>query len=83
MRKSYLGRFFVNQEFFIGAHKGEGENLFKGFIPVHTERHFDTNKIEYVGYHKDFEPFNEGERAPEYDAVFNEGEIYPKWVKVA
>lgn len=76
------GRFCVHLKFFEDLKAGDGVNLFNGMVVIHAESDAYTNRIKYIGIHKDFESVKYGEEIPEYHAVFKDGEIYPKWERV-
>lgn len=78
-----LGRFEVSQFFYRDAMKSpdHGANLFHGMFVVAAEAKPWKDTIEYVAVHPDFEPVEFGEEVPAYQAVFPDGEIYPKWRK--
>ena len=79
MRNRRIGTFRVSREFFD---EGGGANLFFNMIILSATDDWSRNCMVYVAIHPDFEIKGEGEMAAEYSPIFDEGEIYPRWVKV-
>ena len=56
-------------------HNAEGiQKLMSGCIPVRCEHVFSHDAFEFTALHPDFEPVEEGCRAPHYDVIFTKHE---------
>jgi hypothetical protein len=75
-----LGTFSVAGQFLRQATEDEGANLFHRMIVIRAEPEWQSDRTRYLAIHPDFAMLPEGMMAPEYSAVFNAGEIYPKWI---
>lgn len=74
-----LGRFTVNSTFFIGAQRGEGENLFHRMIVLEVQHSPIEDRVYYIGWHPDFDIVQDGAVIPMYEAEFDAQSPYPKW----
>lgn len=79
---SRVGRFRVAAYFFVRLAPLEGTNVFRDMIVLDVETSWETCDRWYTAIHPDFRPRAEGEKIPEYQAVFHPGSVYPEWVEV-
>lgn len=62
------------------ADSGNGANLFIGMVPIDVQRDFLRDTTTYIAWHRDFAEIPNGQVIPEYEAVFDEGSVIPRWV---
>ena len=79
---SRVGRFKVSGRFFHWLAPGEGVNLFHNMVVLQCHQSYMTDQREYFAIHPDFRPRKEGEVVPEYNAVFSDGQVFPKWEEI-
>jgi len=79
MRTNKIGMFYVSVEVF--RHPEDFTSLFRGVVVLDLNHDMRTNRIKYIAYHEQFEKLDEGYIAPVYEAIFQDGEITPTWIK--
>lgn len=83
MKDRRLGRFVVSEKLLFDAiDTGHGANVFHGLIPLEIRHNFLGGKFEYLGWHAGFDHLPEGEVIPDYRAVFDDGETFPRWERM-
>lgn len=77
-----VGRFKVDSFFFENMRAGEGVNLFHDMIVLDVQRNFNDSSREYIAVHPSFRRVGQGEKIPEYVAIFHYHEgatSLPEW----
>lgn len=83
MKERRIGTFTVSDKLLHAAiDSGHGANLFAGSVPLDVRRDFIAQRTEFFVWNPAFRPITEGEVAPEYRAVFRDGETMPTWEEV-
>ena len=76
-----IGKFTVEDRLLREAvDSGHGANLFVGMVPLDIQRDWISGRTVYLAWHPDFNDVPEGYITPEYEAVFDAGDIHPRWV---
>jgi hypothetical protein len=81
MRTTRIGTFTVNRRFFERLDVDEGTNLFHRMVVLRAETEWNTGNTRYFAIHPQFDRTSLGDLTPEYEAVFDAGEVYPRWVR--
>ena len=61
------------------AYAGHGANLFIDAVVLDIDVDWVSGWATYKMWHPQFDPTKEGQLLPEYEAVFQAGEIAPTW----
>lgn len=77
-----LGYFKTTTEAWYDFRKGEGLNLFHGFIPLDIKVDHMRNEVTYGGFHEDFDEIPDYIVPPFYDAIFTNDSVYPTWRRI-
>lgn len=80
-----LGRFVLPLQALRGNWRQVAGTWMRGMCPVDIMHRFDTETVEVLAFHPDFEPIPNGTMAPEYVGESHqdlEGKLSVKWTRV-
>jgi len=81
MKERRLGKFVVEDRLLReAADSGHGANMFSDMVPLDIQRDWISGRTTYLAWHPDFEEVPDGYITPEYEAIFESGEVKPRWV---
>ena len=83
IKNKRLGMVRISEKFRRdAANTGHGANLFIGAVVLAIDEDWMSGLATYKMWHPQFDPIDEGQVLPEYEAEFAPGEIAPTWKRV-
>lgn len=74
-----IGTFKVDDRFFNKLEPGDGTNLFHDMVVLDIRHDYLSRDRTYFAVHPAFRPVLQGEKYPEYIAIFRDGTALPEW----